>query len=230
MRLVLLALVPLVVLASGCDLSGQAEAEIERALPDAIGPAESYDATVTGLRARAGEAERVQIVGRRVEVAGAPVLDRLTLDLTGVQFDRGEKRLTRVASAQGVVRLLPADLATFLDGRDGVREASVTLRPPDGATVRIRPEIADVAVPRGVTVELDGRLRAENGQVLLDVTSLRAAGFDLGSGLARQLFARINPIADLSETSPALRVTSVRVDSGAVVLEAEGDLSGFRLR
>ncbi len=225
-----LLLLPLIAVASGCNLSGQVEAGIENALPDAIGPAESYDVTVAGLRARAGEADRVEIVGRRVEPDGAPVLDRLDLVLTGVHYDRGGKRLERVESAHGVVRVLPADLAAFLNGRDGVREATVTLRAPDRATVRVRPQIGDLALPRGVTVELDGRLRADDGRVRLDVNALRAAGLDLGQALADELSDRINPVVDLSETRPALSVTDVRVDSGAVVLEAEGDLSGLRLR
>ncbi len=223
--------VPLLLLAlaaSGCDLSGQAEASIEAALPDAIGPAERYDATVIGLRARAGEADRVEVVGLRVEPEGAPVLDRLDLTLTGVRYDRGAKRLERVESARGVVRVLPADLAAFLNQRDGVREATVTLGPPDRATVRVRPQVGDLALPRGVAVELEGQLRTDSHAVRLDVTTLRAAGLSLGRTLADELEARINPVVDLAETEPPLRVTGVRVEGGAVIVEAEGDLTGFR--
>lgn len=229
LRPLLLALT-LAAVASGCDLSGRVEAGIEDALPEAIGPAERYDVTVSGLRASAGEAERVTVVGLRVEPEGAPVLDRLDLVLTGVRYDRKGKRLERVESAQGTVRVLPADLAAFLNERDGVREASVTLREPDRARLRVRPEIGSITLPRGVAVELEGRLRADSSTVRLDVTDLRAAGLSLGRTLAGELSERINPVVDLSETEPPLRVTDVRVENGALILEAEGDLTGFRFR
>lgn len=216
--------------ASGCSLSGQVEAGIERALPAAIGPAERYDVEVEGLRARAGEAERVAVVGLRVQPEGAPTLDRLDLDLRGVRYDRGSERLERVESARATVRLLPADLDAFLSTQDGIREATVRLREPDSATVRLRPAIGDLALPPGVAVEVRGRLRAENGALRLDVDELRAAGFDLGQTLARELSERINPVVDLSDLEPTLRVVDVRVEDGAVWLEATGDLTGLRLR
>lgn len=224
------ALVAAALAVTGCNLSGQVEQEIESQLPRAIGPADDYAVTIEGLRARSGEADRVVVVGTRVRPEGAPVLDRLDLDLRGVRFDRGDRRLERVDAAEATARITPADLAAFLETRDGVRSATVTLRTPNEATIRVRPDIGDLPLPSGASVDLTGRLSSADGQVRFDIDEVRALGLGLGETAARRLSGAINPIVDLSGTTPTLDVTSVRVESGAVVLEATGDLSGLQLR
>lgn len=215
---------------TGCDPTGRVEQEIAGLLPRAIGPADDYTVTVEGLRARSGEADRVAVVGTRVRPEGAPVLDRLDLELRGVRFDRGERRLERVDAAEATARITPADLAALLETRDGVRSATVTLRPPDEATIRLRPDIGDLRLPPGAAVEMTGRLSSADGQVRYDVDEVRALGLDLGETVARRLSGAINPIADLAAMTPTLDVTGVRVEGGAVVVEATGDLAGLKLR
>lgn len=221
----------LTVAASGCGVSGRVEAEIEAALPNALGPAESYDATVDGVRLT-GTAERVGIVGRRVAREDAPVIDRLDVDLRGVAFDRSTRTLTAVESARATARLLPADLGAYLSTLDGISNATVTLAEPDRATVRMRGQIRGLSIPG--TIDVSGRLRADAGAVRLDVDRVAAAGLGLGGGVARAVGDRINPVVDLSDEDLALEVISVRVETTAsgsvVVLEATGDLAGLSLR
>lgn len=216
--------------ASGCDLSGRVEAEIARGLPRAIGPADAYEVTVEGLRASAGEAERVAIVGTRVRRTGAPVLDRLDLELTGVRYDRGERVLEEVESARATVRVRPTDLAAFLGARRGVRTASVALAPPDRLTLRLRPEAGGLVLPGGVAAEVEGRLGAEAGAVRFEVESVRAGGVGLGRLGARAVRDLVNPVLDLTAERPALEVVGVRAEADALVLEARADLDGVALR
>jgi len=223
-----LLLAALAAVTSGCDLSGRVEAEIEAALPKALGPADTYDATVEGLKLRAGEADRVAVVGRRVAREDAPVVDQLDLVMWGVAFDRSTKRLTRVDSARATARLLPEDLAAYLVRQRGVARAEIDLASPDRATVRFQGEVEGVRIPVGA--EVVGRIRAEGGHVNLDVDAVRAAGFSLGGALARRLDEQINPVVDLTDEDLALEVTDVRVEAGVLVLEARGDPTGFRLR
>lgn len=215
------------VLLTGCDLSGRVEAEIEAALPEALGPADSYDAQVEGLRVSDGTAEVVSVVGRRVAREDAPVVDRLDIDLRGVSYDRRTRQLTRVESARGTARLLPADLAAYLGTQRGISDAQVTFAAPDRATVRVRGEIEGLRLPLGA--EIQGRLGARDGRVHLTVESVRAAGIGLGGTLARAVERQINPVADLTDEDLPLRVEAVRVDGGALVLEATGDPTGMRL-
>jgi hypothetical protein len=227
MRLLPLALL-LAALASGCaPPTAQVERAIERELPRTLGPADSYRAEVTGLRLASGEASRVAIVGQRVRPEDAPVLDRLDLDLYGVRFSPQARRVERADSARGTVRITAADLVDFLGERQGVREATLTLSSPDRATIRLRPELGGLPVPRGVTAEATGRLRAEDGHVHFEVEAVRAGGLDLGSAAARTLSDTINPLVDLTDRPGRLRVRAVRVENGALILDATGDVSGL---
>lgn len=225
-------LLPLAVLlgmcvASGCSVDGRVEDEIEAALPAVLGPADDYRATVEGVRLGAGTADRVQIEGRRVARENAPVIERLSIDLRGVRYDRGTKRLTGAQSAQATLRLLPADLAPYLDRQRGLERSQITLRPPDGVTLRARGEFDGVRLP--VTAEIRGQLAAREGMVFLDVERVSAAGIGLGGSLARRLEEHINPVLDLTDEDLELRVTAVRVQADTLVLDATGDLTGLRL-
>lgn len=227
MRPVALALIVLVI--SGCDLTSRVEAEIARGLPHAIGPAESYTVEVDGLKASAGEAERVTIVGDRVRREGAPVLDLLTLELTGVRYDGGARVVERVEQTFATVRVLPEDLAAYLGTRRGVREASVRVEAPDRVVLRLRPEAGGL-LPDGVAAEIVGRLGADDGRVVLDVEYVRAGGIGLGRLGARALGDLVNPVLDLTDEEPALVVEAVRIESDGVVVEATADLEGLALR
>ena len=211
----------------GCDVSGRVEAEIEAALPAALGPADAYDATVEGLRLGDGTVEAVTVVGTRVAREDAPVVDRLDVALRGVAFDRSSKRLTRVDAARATARLLPADLAAYLVAQRGVARAEVALEAPDRAVVRFEGEVEGVRIPLGASVA--GRLRAVDGRVRLDVERVSAAGIGLGGALAERLDQRINPVVDLTDEDLALEVTAVRVEGGALVLDATGDPTGLRV-
>ena len=217
----------LAVVASGCSVDGRVESEIEAALPAALGPADDYSVAVDGVSLGAGTADRVQIEGRRVAREDAPVIERLSVDLRGVRYDRKSKRLEGAESARATIRVLPADLARYLDQRRGLERTEVALEPPSSLTLRAQGEIGDVRLP--VAAEVRGRLAAREGTVHLDVERVGAAGIGLGGGLARRLSAEINPVLDLTDERLALRVTAVRVTRDTLVLDATGDLAGLRL-
>jgi hypothetical protein len=214
----------------GCNpVERLVEQGIAEELPGAIGPAERYVVDVAGLRVSTGEATRVTILGERVQPEGAPVLDHLRLELYGVRYDRDAARLDRADSARATANVLPADLAAFLEAHRNVREATITLRPPDGATLRLRPEVAGLSLPGGVAAEMTGRLVAEEGRAGFEVSEVRAGGINLGAAVARRLSEAINPLVDLTDTPAALRVTGVRAVEGSVRVEATGDPTGLRL-
>lgn len=215
----------------GCNpIEGFVERGIEQALPGVIGPADRYAVDIEGLRTSTGEAERVAVHGERVHPERAPVLDRIDLELHGVRYDQDAERLDRVERAEATARVLPSDITAYLEAHRNVREAALTLRPPNGATLRLRPEIGGLTVPEGVAVEMTGRLVVEEGRVGFAVSEVRAGGLNLGRTVARRLSEAINPLVDLTATDVALRVTAVRVEDGAVRVEATGDPSGLRLR
>lgn len=217
-------------LLTGCVPSTDAiERRIERELPELLGPADRYDVEIEGLRARDGRADRVTATGERVRMEDAPVLDRLVVEMEGVAYDRREQRLDRVDTLRATAHLRPADLEAFLEAHRNVRDAAVTLRAPDEATIRLRPELGGLALPRGMELEVRGRLEPRAGRLHLAVDRVEAAGAGLGDTAARRLADAVNPLVDLSAPGADLRITGARVEGGALRLDAAGRASSLRL-
>lgn len=215
-------------LVAGCNpVANQAEAALERRLPEIIGPADSYDAEIKGLRALSGEAERVTVVGERVRPEDTPVLERLVLEMQDVKYDRSSNRIERVHHAGATATLRPEDLATFLERNRNVRDVTITLLSPDQASIRMRPSIGGLDLPGMVTVE--GRLVADSTTVRFEVERLVALGLNLGETAARRLSEEINPVVDFSDMPARLRVTNARVEQGAIRIQATGNPTGLKL-
>lgn len=223
------ALAALLLLLAGCIPSTEdIERRIERELPQLLGPADRYDVRIEGLRARAGRADRVTATGERVQPRDAPLIHRLVVQMEGVAYDRRERTLDRVDTLRATAHLLPSDLDAFLEAHRNVRDAAVTLREPDHATLRLRPEFGGLALPRGMELEVTGRLEARAGRVHFAVDRVEAAGAALGTTAARRLSDAVNPLVDLTGPDADLRVTAVRVEDGALRLDATGNPSGLR--
>ncbi|MGB3543322.1 LmeA family phospholipid-binding protein [Rubrivirga sp.] len=216
----------LALLVSGCSVSGRVASEIEAALPEAIGPADEYQVSVEGVSVTSSTADRIEVVGLRVARENAPVIDRFEAVLEDVVFDRGEKEITGVGSASATAFVLTADLDTYLEGLDGISDATLTLSAPDQMLLTMRGELADYEIP--VNIEIRGRFAAEAGVVRLNVISARAGRINI-SGFKDRIEREINPVLDLTDDDIALTVTDVRVEDGVLVLEAAGDLSGLQI-
>jgi hypothetical protein len=215
----------------GCTPAGIAEQSIARELTQVIGPAARYDVDIQGLKAFAGEADRILIVGQRVQRPGAPVLDQLTIELRGVKYNRGESRLEQLAGVDATARITAADIATFLEGRQEILTATVVLRPPDQATLRVRPDLglAGLELSVGLSVEATGALRANTDRIYFVVSDVRAAGFNLGDRAAQALSQVINPLVNLSDLPLEVEVTSLQVENEAVQVKLTGDPASLQL-
>ena len=97
-----------------CTPAGLVEQGIERELPKYVGSAENYNVKIDGLKVVSSSADSVIAVGERVKPEGAPVIDRLVLDLQGVVYSREQKRLSQVDSAKLTAVIKSYDLADFL--------------------------------------------------------------------------------------------------------------------
>lgn len=225
-------LVGLSLLVGACGPSTSSiEQRIEAELPGRIGPADRYDVQVDGVQVARRRVSRVVILGEGVRpTRGGPRVDRLVLELDGVRVDRRGREVEQVERASGSARLLPADLAAFLETNESVRQAQVRLSPPDGATVRLRPDLDGLVLPAGVSAEVSGRFVADAGAVRFEVASVRALGASLGSGAVERVSRAINPIVDLAGTPADVTVERVHVDGGALVIEATARPAGMRFR
>lgn len=217
------------VLLASCSPTNLVEQGIERELPKYVGPADGYDVKIQGLQIGAGSAESVVAVGDRVRPEGSPVIEQLALNLSGVVYDRKAERLSQVDGAQLTAVIKTEDLADFLETYRNVNEAEVTLRSPDQATLRVRPQLGNFVVPPGVTVEVTGQIVGRGTQLIFDVTDVSAAGIDVSAIAARRLSEAINPLADLKNLPIQVEITSVMVAGETIGLEVVGDPSSFSL-
>lgn len=216
-------------LSTGCTPTSLVEQGIERELPQYVGPAESYDVDIKGLSVSAGTAESVIAVGERVRPEGAPVIDRLQLDLRGVVYDRSAEKLTQVEGALLTAVIKTPDLADFLESYRNVDEAEVVLRSPNEATLRIRPQIGNYSVPPGVTVDVTGSLVGDDTQLRFEVSEVSAAGIDISAIAASRLSDAVNPLADLENLPVKVEITSVVVAGETIGLEVIGDPKSFSM-
>lgn len=216
-------------LSTGCTPTSLVEQGIERELPQYVGPAESYDVDIKGLSVSAGTAESVIAVGERVRPEGAPVIDRLQLDLRGVVYDKAAEKLTQVEGALLTAVIKTPDLSDFLESYRNVDEAEVVLRSPNEATLRIRPQIGNYSVPPGVTVDVTGSLVGDDTQLRFEVSEVSAAGIDISAIAASRLSDAVNPLADLENLPVKVEITSVVVAGETIGLEVVGDPKSFSM-
>ena len=227
LNLVLVALSA--VLMTGCNPANLVAQGIERELPKYVGPADSYDVDISGLKVSEGSAESVVAVGDRVRPEGAPVIERLELELADVLYDREAEKLREVGTARLTAVIRTADLAEFLEAYRNVREAEVLLRSPDEATIRLRPQVGNLSVPKGVTVNVTGQIVGDGTQLRFEVSEVSTGGFDLSSIAARRLSDVINPLADLQNLPVEVEITSVIVAGETIGLEVVGDPKSFEM-
>ncbi|MBA3353094.1 MAG: LmeA family phospholipid-binding protein [Blastocatellia bacterium] len=213
---------------SGCASMTEARVEqrITAELPRVVGPAARYQVNVQGARdnGEIADIRRLHVIGTRVEREKSPVLDRIEVTMSDIVFDRKEKRLLSLGTADANVRVLPSDLAAFLDARPGLDNVIVTLYPPYEITIETQFAIAGFALPRVTSAKIRGRLVVNDGKLAMEVVDLRVAGFPVGTIPTIIVERLINPLVDLSAPPAAARVTSVQVMSDSVLLTASNAL------
>lgn len=214
---------------ASCTPASLVEQGIENELPKYVGPAESYDVKISGLKVVSGSADSVIAVGERVKPEGAPVIDRLALDLQGVVYSREQNRLSQVESAKLTAVIKSYDLADFLESDRNVRSAEVILRSPNRATLRLQPNLGSFVLPAGITVDVAGQLIGEGTQLSFEIDEVSAAGLDLSTMVAKRLSDLVNPLADLEDLPVRVEITSVVVAGESIGLEVVGDPNSFSM-
>lgn len=198
------------------------ESIIERELQCLMGPAERYDVQVSGSARGGNSVDRIQVKGYRVARVEAPVADSIMLDLREVSIDPESRVLSSIGQANAELRLLPADLASFLERSGRFENVGVSFYQPSGMLVEGRPRIAGIALPIASTLEARGRIVARNSQLRIEFDDLRAAGFSapaLWRGIAQ---LAVNPLIDTKTFLVPSRFDAVNLEGDALVIRASG--------
>jgi hypothetical protein len=217
------------VLLAGCHATDdRVEDRLERELTTLLGPADRYEVDVQGVESDASSADRVDVIGYRIRPRQGPVIDRLSIELRDIHYDRDAKRIERAETAHATVWLTAADLGDFIEAQDGIRDATVTLGAPDSVFLRVRPELGGLPVPPGANLEVVGTIEGRGSYLEFDVSDVHAVGLNLGDWGSRRLTRLINPLIDLSDLPLRLDVTAVHVEGRTVRIDAEGDATTLR--
>jgi hypothetical protein len=212
----------LVLTACATYIDSRAEAALREALVRVVGPAESYDVRVVGASSDGSRFERVRFVGRRIARAGAPVVDRLELDLQGVVVDRREKALTAVAATHAELRLRGADLAEYLRSSGWIADPSVVFSAPDRIAITGTPRLAGIAIAIGDGAEFQGRVVASGSQLRLGVDRVRIGASTVVPLLLVVIERAINPLLDVSAYPLPARIDAVDAGDDGLRIVASG--------
>ena len=150
------------------------------------------------------------------------MIDHADVSLRDVRFDRTEKRVESIGAVDALARVLPRDIASFLDERPGLDAVDVQFYGNGEIVVRAQPSVAGFTLPAGVRVSMRGYLVPDGPRLKLEISDLRAAGFAVGLLPQAALQVLVNPIVDLSSLPAPTQIARVRVEGEALVIEASG--------
>ncbi|MEO8628884.1 MAG: hypothetical protein ABI612_12385 [Betaproteobacteria bacterium] len=126
-----------------------------------LGPAAKYDVAVIGVTRQSGDLidmDRVHAVGNRVQRPRSPVLDRVEADLTGVQVNRQDKKLTALTGADVNVKVLASDVAAFLEDHPTLEDVQVTFHESEVVAITAHAVIAGFSLASAARIHLRGYL------------------------------------------------------------------------
>lgn len=205
-------------LLAGCGTQESvAEREIERRAPEFIGPADSYDADVTGLSAT--RAEQVRLTGRNVRPRPDFVVETLVLTLNEVHFQRSPFKLQSVGESTFSARLTEQAVNDYLraTGRttqNELRDIRVFFVPGE---VRAS---ATLQTALGATqLATAGTLQPAGARVDYQPQRVTVEGVNLPATVQQQLAAAVNPIIDLNGVRFTPTIQRITITQGAVLLE-----------
>lgn len=223
----LLLVSTLVFAGCGRTLNRAAERHIRDALPNLLGEAKQYRVHVTSapLQTVQGRLADVAIDGEDVQLANGLLLDRMHLNLQGVDVDTGRKRVRHVRAATFTATVSAASLNVYLAGatpdEERIRNARLTLGPRNLVTLTAERVVLGEGIPFTVTgpVRLAGPQRIE-----MDPRHLDAIGIGIAGKPLQFLKGRFETAIDLSSLAFPVQFSSVSVTPGLMTLTGTADV------
>jgi DUF2993 family protein len=219
-RVAIVALLALLLAGCADVLDARAESALRDALARVVGPAASYEVSVSGASLDGRRFERVRVVGHRIARPDTPVLDRLALELHGVVVDREHRTLAAVADSRAELQIRADDLAAFL--RRWLADPAVVFSAPDRIGIVGSPRLGGIAVLGSEGAEFEGRLAGAGSQLHLRIDRLRI-GHASAPPLARALLeSALDPVFDLAAYPLPAQIDAVVVADGTLRIAASG--------
>jgi len=210
----------------GCALSPEslAEREIEKRAPEIIGPADRYHADVRNLTSTS--AERVTLNGTRVRPAPGLVVEKLTLTLYEVEYQRQPFLIRDIARTDFSARLTDRAVNDYLNSQrtesSDLREVRMTFAPGEARAAGTL-----IVAGQPVTFTTAGALQPTDGTVHYQPRGLSLGSVPVPEALLRQFAAALNPLIDLRGLEFSPRIQTIVLTQGEVTLSGDANIQSL---
>jgi len=213
----------------GCTrtVNRTAERQIRDVLPDVLGPARQYRAHIDSAPAHtmAGRLAAVTIDGDDVQLPNGLLLDRIHLELKGIDLDTKAQRVRSVREARFTATVGENSLNEFLAGEapegETIEKLRLTLDPG-----RVTLAAERVVLGLGVPFSFTGPLRLLSpSRIELDPARFVVVGLPITGRPLQFLKARFENSLDLSTLPFPVQLTSVTTAKGQLTLSGTADVA-----
>ncbi len=215
----------------GCTrtVNRSAERRIRDVLPEVLGPARQYRAHIDGAPEKtvAGQLAAVTIDGDDVQLPNGLLLDRLHLELKGIDLDTKAQRVRSVREARFTATVGENSLNEFLAGEapegETIQKLRLTLN--DG---RVTLAAERVVLGIGVPFRFTGPLRLlPTHRIELDPTRWVVVGIPITGRPLQFLKERFEQSVDLSTLPFPVQVSAVTTTKGQLTLSGTADVAAL---
>ncbi|MDO8683276.1 MAG: DUF2993 domain-containing protein [Armatimonadota bacterium] len=215
-------------LLAGCGegyVGRKIEAGVAKRLPDIIGPADSYEVSVSGRTTKmiSGRISHMTIHGKGVRPAGDLFVDDLIVDMRDVEFDTDKDRLSEVGETTFEATLLEKSLNQYVSTRQpDLKDLKITLK-NGKATVYTKPNIIGSFISASITITGCAELGPRN-TVNFVPDKLSVAGISMPEIAIKFVTERINPVMDMSLAKFPATIKSVSIIDRGIKIKGIADL------
>ena len=212
---------------AGCGerlVANKIESRVERRLPSLLGPADSYEVSVSGRTAEmiSGRLSELTIHGKNVQLQPDLNVDDLLVEMRGVRFDTDKNRLSSVDETVFEALLSEKCLTRFIAKRQpDLKELRIELK-RGKATVRTRPSLLGLSA--GIALTGDLEVAAAN-KISFIPDRMSVAGLPVPEMALNFVSERINPIMDMSLARFPAEIHDLTVMTGRIRVRGTADLS-----
>jgi len=211
---------------AGCggNIRNRIEKGIERCLPQIIGPASSYQVTVSGstLKMFRHRLSRVYIKGEDVRLPNGLEVSHLDVCLNEVEFDPDKRTIIDSAEATYSVVLSEEELERYLKKTyPSIPGLGIDLK--EGHMVaRASPSLIGLTttISAAALFGIDSQRK-----LVLDIKKINAVGVQAPSFAREYIESKLNPVFDASELGYDATIDSVSIKPGYVTITGKLDLA-----
>ena len=218
----MLLIIAVVCLSPGALIRWKIEQTVAGKVVGMLGTARSYSVSVSGglFEILRGRVKQVDIRGNDVKLSSGVVVDRLDVNLSGVEF-KPDQTLTGVESTAFTAFLSEGNMDDYLRAsRSDLSDADVSLT--DGKlSLTARPRVMAIRTP----VRVEGTMRIVQGTKLyLVLNRLSARGIRVPGMIRGHIQHDLNPVLDTQQMAMGAKLTQVAITNGKITLSGTADV------